>query len=85
MSEQGLRRCGKPIVVHCITGGYLSGLFLLAIATVCHARAGYGVVDVPLVYSSLVKFRKNVVDKESLLFGYRMVLYHAQDTLMKRN
>ncbi|XP_012273301.1 tyrosine-protein phosphatase non-receptor type 23 [Orussus abietinus] len=85
MSEQALRRCSpKPIVVHCLGGGSLSGLFLLAATTVCHVRAGRGVVDVPLVFSSLVKFRRCLIDKESLLFGYRMVLYHAQDALLKR-
>lgn len=85
MSEQALRRCSpKPIVVHCIAGGTLSGLFLLAAATVCNVRAGHGVVDVPLIYSNLLKFRKGLVGHDSLLFGYRMVLYHAQDTLMKR-
>ena len=85
MSEQALRRCSpRPIVVHCLIGGSLSGLFLLAAATVCHVRAGRGIVDVALVFSTLVKFRKCLVNKESLLFGYRMVLYHAQDALMKR-
>ncbi|XP_008551441.1 tyrosine-protein phosphatase non-receptor type 23 [Microplitis demolitor] len=84
MSEQALRHCPKPIVVHCLVGGPLSGLFLLAAATVCHVRAGNGVVDVPLVFSTLVKYRRCLISKEFLLFGYRMVLYHAQDTLMKR-
>lgn len=85
MSEQALRHCSpKPIIVHCLVGGTLSGLFLIAMAAICNVRAGHGIVDVPLVFSSLVKFRKGLVDKDSLLFGYRMVLYHAQDTLMKR-
>lgn len=84
MSEQALRHCSpKPIIVHCLVGGTLSGLFLIAMAAICNVRAGHGIVDVPLVFSSLVKFRKGLVDKDSLLFGYRMVLYHAQDTLMK--
>ncbi|KAG8036686.1 hypothetical protein G9C98_004008 [Cotesia typhae] len=84
MSEQALRHCPKPIIVHCLVGGPLSGLFLLAAATVCHVRAGHGVVDVPLVFSTLIKYRRCLISKEFLLFGYRMVLYHAQDTLMKR-
>ncbi|XP_033207497.1 tyrosine-protein phosphatase non-receptor type 23 isoform X2 [Belonocnema kinseyi] len=85
MSEQALRHCSpKPIIVHCLNGGPLSGLFLIATAAVCHVRAGHGIVDVPLVFSSLVKFRKGLVDKDTLQFGYRMVLYQAQDTLMKR-
>ncbi|XP_034942485.1 tyrosine-protein phosphatase non-receptor type 23 isoform X2 [Chelonus insularis] len=84
MSEQALRHCPKPIVVHCFIGGPLSGLFLLAAATVCHVRAGHGVVDVPLVFSTYSKYRTCLISKEFLLFGYRMVLYHAQDILMKR-
>lgn len=85
LSEQALRHCSpKPIVVHCLHGGALSALFLLAAATVCHVRAGHGAVDVPLVFSTLVKYRRCMIDRDSLLFGYRMVLYHAQDTLMKR-
>ena len=85
LSEQALRHCSpKPIIVHCLLGGCLSGLFLLAAAAVCHVRAGHGAVDVPLVFSTLVKYRRCMIDRESLLFGYRMVLYHAQDTLMKR-
>ncbi|KAK0088528.1 hypothetical protein PV325_011727 [Microctonus aethiopoides] len=84
MSEQALRHCPKPIVIHCLVGGPLSSLFLLAAATVCHVRAGHGVIDVPLVYSTLVKYRRCLINKEWLLFGYRMVRYHAQDTLMKR-
>ncbi|XP_076291902.1 tyrosine-protein phosphatase non-receptor type protein myopic isoform X2 [Lasioglossum baleicum] len=84
MTEQALRRCSKPIVVHCIDGGSLSSLFLVAAATVCHIRAGCGIVDVPLVFKGLLKCRKQVVNKESLLFAYQLVLYHAQDILMKR-
>ncbi|XP_011310093.1 tyrosine-protein phosphatase non-receptor type 23 isoform X2 [Fopius arisanus] len=84
MSEQALRHCPKPIVVHCITGGSLSGLFLLAATAVCHVRAGHGIVDVPLVLSTLVKYRKCLIHRDSLIFGYRMVLYYAQDSLMKR-
>ncbi|XP_066587740.1 tyrosine-protein phosphatase non-receptor type 23-like [Prorops nasuta] len=85
LTEHALRRCTpKPIMVHCLDGGSLSSLFLLAAATVCHIRAGCGIVDVPLVFKSLIKCRKQVVNKESLLFAYRMVLYHAQDILMKR-
>ncbi|XP_043273287.1 tyrosine-protein phosphatase non-receptor type 23 isoform X2 [Venturia canescens] len=85
LSEQALRHCSpKPIVVHCVNGGSLSGLFLLAAAAVCHVRAGNGAVDVPLVLSTLVKYRRCIIEKDSLLFAYRMVLYHAQDTLMKR-
>ncbi|XP_015120236.1 tyrosine-protein phosphatase non-receptor type 23 isoform X2 [Diachasma alloeum] len=84
MSEQALRHCPRPIVVHCMTGGPLSGLFVLAAATVCHVRAGHGIVDVPLVLSTLAKYRKCLIDRDSLLFGYRMVLYYAQDSLMKR-
>ncbi|XP_043498928.1 tyrosine-protein phosphatase non-receptor type 23 isoform X1 [Polistes fuscatus] len=86
MTEQALRRCSpKPIVVHCVSGGSLSGLFLVAASTVCHIRAGRGIADVPLVFKGLVKCRKQVVNKESLLFAYRMVLYHAQDILMKQH
>ncbi|KZC14800.1 Tyrosine-protein phosphatase non-receptor type 23, partial [Dufourea novaeangliae] len=84
MTEQALRRCSKPIVVHCLDGGALSSLFLVAAATVCHIRAGCGIVDVPLVFKGLLKCRKQVVNKESLLFAYQLVLYHAQDILMKR-
>ncbi|XP_076670814.1 tyrosine-protein phosphatase non-receptor type protein myopic isoform X1 [Andrena cerasifolii] len=84
MTEQALRRCSKPIIVHCLDGGALSSLFLAAAATVCHIRAGCGIVDVPLVFKGLLKCRKQVVNKESLLFAYQLVLYHAQDILMKR-
>lgn len=84
MTEQALRRCTKPVVVHCLDGGALSSLFLLAAATVCHIRAGCGIVNVPLVFKGLLKCRKQVVNKESLLFAYQLVLYHAQDILMKR-
>ncbi|XP_054011756.1 tyrosine-protein phosphatase non-receptor type 23 isoform X1 [Hylaeus anthracinus] len=84
MTEQALRRCSKPIVVHCLDGGALSSLFLVAAATVCHIRAGCGIVDVPLVFKGLLKCRKQIVNKESLLFAYQLVLYHAQDILMKR-
>lgn len=85
MTEQALRRCSpKPVIVHCVDGSSLSSLFLVAAATVCHIRAGCGIVDVPLVFKGLVKCRKQVVNKESLLFAYRLVLYHAQDILMKR-
>ncbi|XP_014480302.1 PREDICTED: tyrosine-protein phosphatase non-receptor type 23 [Dinoponera quadriceps] len=85
MTEQALRRCSpKPVVVHCLDGGSLSSLFLVAAATVCHIRAGCGIVNVPLVFKGLAKCRKQVVNKESLLFAYRLVLYHAQDILMKR-
>ncbi|KAF7990774.1 hypothetical protein HCN44_000579 [Aphidius gifuensis] len=84
MSEQALRHCPNPIVVHCKIGGSLSSLFLLATATICHVRAGHGIVDVPLIFSTFVKYRKCLIDKDYLLFGYRMVLYYAQDTLMKR-
>lgn len=85
MTEQALRRCSpKPVVVHCLDGGSLSSLFLVAAATVCHIRSGCGIVDVPLVFKGLAKCRKQVVNKESLLFAYRLVLYHAQDSLMKR-
>ncbi|XP_012225664.1 tyrosine-protein phosphatase non-receptor type 23 [Linepithema humile] len=85
MTEQALRRCSpKPVVVHCLDGGSLSSLFLVAATTVCHIRAGCGIVDVPLVFKGLAKCRKQVVNKESLLFAYRLVLYHAQDILMKR-
>ncbi|XP_076244270.1 tyrosine-protein phosphatase non-receptor type protein myopic [Calliopsis andreniformis] len=84
MTEQALRHCSKPIVVHCLDGGALSSLFLVAAATVCHIRAGCGIVDVPLVFKGLLKCRKQVVNKESLLFAYQLVLYHAQDILMKR-
>ncbi|OAD62553.1 Tyrosine-protein phosphatase non-receptor type 23, partial [Eufriesea mexicana] len=84
MTEQALRRCMKPVVVHCLDGGALSSLFLVAAATVCHIRAGCGIVNVPLVFKGLLKCRKQVVNKESLLFAYQLVLYHAQDILMKR-
>lgn len=85
MTEQALRRCSpKPVIVHCLDGGSLSSLFLVAAATVCHIRADCGIVDVPLVFKGLAKCRKQVVNKESLLFAYRLVLYHAQDILMKR-
>ncbi|XP_076756719.1 tyrosine-protein phosphatase non-receptor type protein myopic isoform X1 [Xylocopa sonorina] len=84
MTEQALRRCTKPIVVHCLDGGALTSLFLVAAATVCHIRAGCGIVNVPLVFKGLLKCRKQVVNKESLLFAYQLVLYHAQDILMKR-
>lgn len=84
MTEQALRRCLKPIIVHCLDGGALSSLFLVAAATVCHIRAGCGIVDVPLVFKGLLKCRKQIVNKESLLFAYQLVLYHAQDILMKR-
>nr|XP_033334560.1 tyrosine-protein phosphatase non-receptor type 23 isoform X1 [Megalopta genalis] len=84
MTEQALRRCSKPIIVHCLDGGSLSSLFLVATATVCHIRAGCGIVDVPLVFKGFLKYRKQVVNKESLLFAYQLVLYHAQDILMKR-
>lgn len=85
LTEQALRRCSpKPVIVHCLDGGSLSSLFLVAAATVCHIRAGCGIVDVPLVFKGLAKCRKQVVNKESLLFAYRLVLYHAQDILMKR-
>ncbi|XP_003700623.2 tyrosine-protein phosphatase non-receptor type protein myopic isoform X1 [Megachile rotundata] len=84
MTEQALRHCSKPIVVHCWNGGTLSSLFLVAAATVCHIRAGCGIVDVPLVFKGLIKCRTQDIDKESLLFAYQLVLYHAQDILMKR-
>nr|XP_034193397.1 tyrosine-protein phosphatase non-receptor type 23 isoform X1 [Osmia lignaria] len=84
MTEQALRRCSKPIVVHCWDGGALSSLFLVAASTLCHIRAGCGIVNVPLVFKGLLKCRKQVVNKESLLFAYQLVLYHAQDILMKR-
>ncbi|EFN72933.1 Tyrosine-protein phosphatase non-receptor type 23 [Camponotus floridanus] len=85
MTEQALRRCSpKPVVVHCLDGGSLSSLFLVAATTVCHIRAGRGIVDVPLVFKGLAKCRKQIVNKETLLFAYRLVLYHAQDILMKR-
>ncbi|XP_018043655.1 PREDICTED: tyrosine-protein phosphatase non-receptor type 23 isoform X2 [Atta colombica] len=85
MTEQALRRCSpKPVIVHCLDGGSLSSLFLVAAATVCHIRADCGIVDVPLIFKGLAKCRKQVVNKESLLFAYRLVLYHAQDILMKR-
>lgn len=85
MTEQAMRRCSpKPVLVHCVDGGSLSSLFLVAATTVCHIRAGCGIVDVPLVFKGLLKCRKQVVNKESLLFAYRLVLYHAQDILMKR-
>ncbi|XP_046426773.1 tyrosine-protein phosphatase non-receptor type 23 isoform X1 [Neodiprion fabricii] len=84
LSEQALRRSRRPIVVHCVDGGTLSGLFLLAVASVCNVRAGRGLVDAGLVFSTLVRFRKSLVDQDSLLFAYRTILYHAQDTLMKR-
>lgn len=84
MTEQALRRCTKPVVVHCLDGGALSSLFLVAAATVCHIRAGCGIVNVPLVFKGLLKCRKQIVNKESLLFAYQLVLYHAQDILMKR-
>lgn len=84
MTEQALRRCSKPIVVHCLDGGSLNSLFLVAAATVYHIRAGCGIVDVPLLFKGLLKCRKQIVNKESLLFAYQLVLYHAQDILMKR-
>ncbi|XP_012266212.2 tyrosine-protein phosphatase non-receptor type 23 isoform X2 [Athalia rosae] len=84
LSEQALRRSRRPIVVHCVDGGSLSGLFLVAVASVCNVRAGRGLVDAGLVFSTLVRFRQSLVDKDSLLFSYRMILYHGQDTLMKR-
>ncbi|XP_026668804.1 tyrosine-protein phosphatase non-receptor type 23 isoform X2 [Ceratina calcarata] len=84
MTEQALRHCTKPVVVHCLDGGALSSLFLVAAATVCHIRAGCGIVNVPLVFKGLLKCRKQIVNKESLLFAYQLVLYHAQDILMKR-
>ncbi|XP_076168588.1 tyrosine-protein phosphatase non-receptor type protein myopic isoform X2 [Ptiloglossa arizonensis] len=84
MTEQALRRCSKPIIVHCVDGGALSSLLLVAAATVYHIRAGCGIVDVPLVFKGLLKCRKQIVNKESLLFAYQLVLYHAQDILMKR-
>lgn len=83
LSEQALRRSRSPIVVHCVDGGTLSGLFLIAVASVCNVRSGRGMVDAGLVYSTLVRFRKSLVDQDSLLFSYRMILYQAQDTLMK--
>ena len=86
MSEQALRRCtSKPIIVHCLDGGHVSSLFLLATTAICHVRVGRGIVDVPIVFSSLFKYRKVFINKDSLYFAYKMVLYHAQDTLMKRN
>lgn len=84
MTEQALRRCSKPIVVHCLDGRSLNSLFLVAAATVYHIRAGCGIVDVPLLFKGLLKCRKQIVNKESLLFAYQLVLYHAQDILMKR-
>ncbi|XP_031849254.2 tyrosine-protein phosphatase non-receptor type protein myopic isoform X2 [Nomia melanderi] len=84
MTEQALRRSSKPIVVHCLDGGSLNSLFLVAAATVYHIRAGCGIVDVPLLFKGLLKCRKQIVNKESLLFAYQLVLYHAQDILMKR-
>uniref|UniRef100_A0A2R5LL12 Putative tyrosine-protein phosphatase non-receptor type 23 n=1 Tax=Ornithodoros turicata TaxID=34597 RepID=A0A2R5LL12_9ACAR len=79
------RNLARPIVLHCLAGVGRSGIFCLVSAAIKEMAAGNGLLDILGTAVKLVQHRKFIFqEKEHFQFCYDIVLYHAQDLLIKR-
>lgn len=85
LSVRSEQRGHGPCVVHCLSGVGRSGLFLLAVAAVCHVHAVRTLPDLVILAAHIAAWRKNPLrDREHFKFAYQLLLYYGQDLLMKR-
>lgn len=79
------RNLARPVVLHCLGGAGRSGIFCLVSAAIKEMAAGSGLLDILGTAVKLVQHRKFIFqEKEQFQFCYDIVLYHAQDLLIKR-
>uniref|UniRef100_A0A131YR60 Tyrosine protein phosphatase non receptor type 23 n=1 Tax=Rhipicephalus appendiculatus TaxID=34631 RepID=A0A131YR60_RHIAP len=79
------RNHSRPIVVHCLGGVGRSGVFCLVSAAIKEIAAGNGLLDILSTAIKLAQSRKLCIqEKEQFKFCHDVVLYHAQDLLIKR-
>uniref|UniRef100_A0A1E1X539 Putative tyrosine protein phosphatase non-receptor type n=1 Tax=Amblyomma aureolatum TaxID=187763 RepID=A0A1E1X539_9ACAR len=79
------RNHSRPIVVHCLGGVGRSGVFCLVSAAMKEIAAGNGLLDILSAAIKLAQSRKLCIqEKEQFKFCHDIVLYHAQDLLIKR-
>ncbi|XP_050050183.1 tyrosine-protein phosphatase non-receptor type 23-like isoform X1 [Dermacentor andersoni] len=79
------RNRSRPIVVHCLGGVGRSGVFCLVSAAMKEIAAGNGLLDILSTAIKLAQSRKLCIqEKEQFKFCHDVVLYHAQDLLIKR-
>lgn len=79
------RNHSRPIVVHCLGGVGRSGVFCLVSAAMKEIAAGNGLLDILSTAIKLAQSRKLCIqEKEQFKFCHDIVLYHAQDLLIKR-
>jgi hypothetical protein len=75
----------KPVIVHCTNGIGRSGSFCVIYAGIQEINVGHGIIPLTDIILQLRRQRKNMVEnKEQLKFCYDVLLYYAQDLLMKR-
>lgn len=85
LSVRSEQRGRGPCVVHCLSGVGRSGLFLLAVAAVCHVHTVRTLPDLVVLAAHIAAWRKNPLrDREHFKFAYQLLLYYGQDLLMKR-
>ncbi|XP_039279943.1 LOW QUALITY PROTEIN: tyrosine-protein phosphatase non-receptor type 23 [Nilaparvata lugens] len=74
-----------PVTVHCLSGVGRAGLFTVATAALTEIQLGHGLPDLVTLAAAVSLYRKNSLhNREHLKFAYQIVLYYAQDLLMKR-
>lgn len=79
------RNRSRPIVMHCMGGVGRSGVFCLLSAAMKEIAAGSGLLDILSAAIKLAQSRKFCIqEKEQFKFCHDVVLYHAQDLLIKR-
>lgn len=79
------RNLSRPIVVHCLGGVGRSGVFCLLSAAIKEIAAGNALLDILGTAIKLSQSRKFAIqEKEQFKFCYDVLLYHAQDLLIKR-
>ncbi|KAL3183095.1 hypothetical protein MRX96_006875 [Rhipicephalus microplus] len=79
------RNHSRPIVVHCLGGVGRSGVFCIVSAAIKEIAAGNGLLDILSTAIKLAQSRKLCIqEKEQFKFCHDVVLYHAQDLLIKR-
>uniref|UniRef100_A0A131XBV6 Putative tyrosine protein phosphatase non-receptor type n=1 Tax=Hyalomma excavatum TaxID=257692 RepID=A0A131XBV6_9ACAR len=79
------RNHSRPIVVHCLGGVGRSGVFCLVSAAIKEIAAGNGLLDILSTAIKLAQSRKLCIqEKEQFKFCHDVILYHAQDLLIKR-
>lgn len=79
------RNRSRPIVMHCLGGVGRSGVFCLLSAAMKEIAAGSGLLDILSAAIKLAQSRKFCIqEKEQFKFCHDVVLYHAQDLLIKR-